>query len=443
MALSGLDIYKLLPKTNCKECGFATCLAFAMQLAKKAVGPDKCPYLSQEAKQALELASQPAIRLISIGEGENRLQVGNETVMFRHEEKFQRPCGLGFILEDNLPQIELKARVEKISRLQFERVGQTLSVNLIAIRQTGTIQVFVQAVKLAIDNTNLALILMSTDEASLKPALDIAASRKPLVFGANEKNIPALAKLAASYKCPLVLSDPELSKLAVLSQEANKLGAQDLLLDTGCKPIADKLWDLTQLRRLALKKNNRPLGYPCLTLVEDNDGYEEIIEAATYICKYAGIILLKGIAPWQALSLLTLRQNIYSDPQKPLQIEPGLYPVTKASSESPLLVTTNFSLTYYTVLAEVEASKVPAYILAVDTQGMSVLTAWAAEKFTAEKISAVINNSETAARFSHRQVIIPGYVAVISGDLQEQSGWKVIVGPKEAAGLPSFLKNLR
>jgi acetyl-CoA decarbonylase/synthase complex subunit gamma len=206
--------------------------------------------------------------------------------------------------------------------------------------------------------------------------------------------------------------------------------------------VREKIWDFTQLRRQALKRGNRALGYPLIAVVEQDEPFAEIMEAATYILKYASVVLLKGTAPWQALSLLALRQNIYTDPQKPLQIEPKVYPVGQVTDKSPLLVTTNFSLSYYTVLAEVEASRVPAYILSVDTEGMSVLTAWAAEKFNAEKISLAIHKSGVTATVKHKEVIIPGYVAIISGELEEQSGWKAIVGPKEASGIPNFLKNL-
>jgi acetyl-CoA decarbonylase/synthase complex subunit gamma len=214
------------------------------------------------------------------------------------------------------------------------------------------------------------------------------------------------------------------------------------VLDTGKKAVSEKIWDLTQIRRLALKKNNRNLGYPALVVVDNTDPYEEAMEAAAYISKYAGMVLIRGIEQWEALALLTLRQNIYTDPQKPLQIEPKLYHIGQVTEKSPVLVTTNFSLSYYTVLGEVEASKVPSYIISVDTEGMSVLTAWAAEKFTPEKISITIQKFGVEGTVKHKNLIIPGYVAVMSGDLEEQSGWKIIVGPKEAAGIPSFLKNL-
>jgi len=442
MALSGLDIYKLLPKTNCRECGFVTCLAFAMQLAKKSVSIDKCPYLSEETKKILEESSLPPIRLITIGKEQNKLEIGNETVLFRHEEKFYHPCGLGFIIEDNLSDNQIKEKIKKIDQLKFERVGQELKVNLVAIRQNKTKERFIEVLKLVLSQTDLSLVLMSKDLVTLKEALEITKDKNPLVYAANKDNFLEFANLVKEFKVPLVILAPDLEGLSYLSKELNKQGINDLVLDTGLKSISEKLWDLTQIRRLALKKSLRSLGYPTLVIVENEDPYMEALEVATYLAKYASIILMRGIEPWKNLALLTLRQNIYTDPQKPLQVEPRLYAVGQASNKSPVLVTTNFSLTYYTVLGEVEASKVPAYILSVDTEGMSVLTAWAAEKFTPDKITESINKFTLKDVVAHQNIIIPGYVAVMSGDLEEKSGWQVIVGPKEASGIPSFLRNL-
>ncbi|MDD5431784.1 MAG: acetyl-CoA decarbonylase/synthase complex subunit gamma [Candidatus Omnitrophica bacterium] len=442
MALSGLDIYKLLPKTNCRECGFATCLAFAMQLAKKAVAIEKCPYLSKEAKDALEASAQPPIKLISIGTGETKIDIGNETVMFRHEEKFRNPCGIGFIIEDNIKDDEIKKKLSKIKELAFERVGQQLNVNLIALKQNTDAKRFIDVLKIVTSNINLPLVLMSNDLSALKQALEILKGKNPLIYRAVKGNLSEIGLLAKEYKSALVVSAPNLEEVSVLTQELAKQGISDLVIDTEVKPISEKLWDLTQVRRQALKKSNRSLGYPLLTIVENTDPFEEAMEAATYISKYAGIVLLKGIDSWQTLSLLTLRQNIYTDPQKPLQIEPKLYPIGAANDKSPVLITTNFSLSYYTVLGEVEASKIPSYILSVDTEGMSVLTAWAAEKFTPEKISQSIDKFGVKEAVTHKKIIIPGYVAVLSGELEEACGLNVIVGPKEAAGIPSFLKNL-
>ncbi|MDD5115718.1 MAG: acetyl-CoA decarbonylase/synthase complex subunit gamma [Candidatus Omnitrophica bacterium] len=442
MALSGLDIYKLLPKTNCKQCGFATCLAFAMQLARKALTVEKCPFISEEAKRILEEQSLPAIRLITLGAEGEKLEIGNETVMFRHEEKFRNPAGLGFIIEDSLEDAEIKKRLEKINKLKFERVGQILEVNLIAVKQCLDPERFLRAVEVVLANSALPLMLISGDSAALKKTALRAMARRPLLCCANKENFKDMASVAGELGLPLVAAAQDALDLAYLTKELNSLGIKDLILDTGIKSVTEKIWDLTQIRRQALKRSNRALGYPSLVIVDKDDPYEEAIEASAYIAKYAGIVLIRGIASWEVLSILTLRQNIFTDPQKPLQVEPRLYPVGKATKKSPVLVTTNFSLTYYTVLGEVEASKIPSYILSVDTEGMSVLTAWAAEKFNADSISKALDKCGIKDAVEHRNLIIPGYVAVLSGDLEEKSGFKVIVGPKEAAGLPAFLKNL-
>lgn len=445
MALSGLDIYKLLPKTNCKQCGFPTCLAFAMQLAKKAVSLEKCPFISPEVKERLEQASAPPIRPVTIGAGEKKLDTGNETVMFRHEEKFRSPCGLGFIIDDSQGDAAIKSSIETIRKFRLERIGQLLEPNLVAVRQTGDAARFAAAVKAAAaaGAGEFGLVLVSRDPQALSQALESCAAQRPLIFGADAGNAAAFCELAAKWKCPMVISAPDLEGLSALSQACAAKGVQDLVLDTGKKSAPDKLWDLTQLRRLALKKSFRSLGFPVIAVADDPDPYAETLEASTYVLKYASIVLVRNLKAWEMLALMALRQNIYTDPTKPLQIEPKVYSFGKVTEKSPVLVTTNFSLSFYTVAGEVEASKVPAYVLSVDTEGQSVLTAWASEKFTAEKVGLVIAKSGIKEMVTHTQIVIPGYVAVMSGDLEEASGWKVIVGPKEASGIPQFLKNLR
>jgi acetyl-CoA decarbonylase/synthase complex subunit gamma len=442
MALSGLDIYKLLPKTNCRQCGLATCLAFAMQLAKKALPIEKCPFVSLEAKNTLEAQALPPIKLITLGNNELKFDIGNETVMFRHEEKFRNPTGIGFIIDDNQSNNQIKEQLKKINQLKFERVGQQLGVNLVAIKQTKDKTRYLEVTKLLLENTALPIMLISSDLTALKQAAVTSQERKPLLYSANRENFAQIGAIAKELQLPLVVTAQDIDQLSRLTKELKDLGVSELILDSGIKPITDKIWDLTQLRRQALKKSNRALGYPSLAIVQKTDTYEEAIEASAYIAKYAGIVLIRGLATWEILSILTLRQNIYTDPQKPLQIDPKLYPIGKVSQNSPVLVTTNFSLSYYTVLGEVESSKIPAYILSVDTQGMSVLTAWAAEKFNAEVITKSLTNSKVNEIIKHKNLIIPGYVAMISGDLEDQSGYNIIVGPKEAAGIPAFLKNI-
>lgn len=442
MALSGLDIYKLLPKTNCKECGFATCLAFAMQLAKKAVSLDACPYVSEESKRLLLEASRPPMRLVTFGSAGSQCAIGGETVMFRHEEKFRNPCGIGVIVDDDLSDGEMLKKVRSVEQFDFERVGEKLPVQLIAVRQKKDARRFSEVVSRLLKETTRALVLMSEDAQALSAALEAAAVIRPILYRITPQNSQRLFAVAKKYKVPVVLGAASLEELAGLCAEARKQGIEDIILQPAAAGLSGKLWEFTAIRRAALKRSYADFGFPAIAVVERDDPYEEAMEAATFIAKYAGIVLVKSVAPARIFSLLTLRQNIYTDPQKPLQVVPEIYAVGAVTDKSPLLITTNFSLSYYTVLGEAEASKVPVYILSVDTEGMSVLTAWAAEKFTPERIADSLSRFNAGQKVAHKTLVLPGYVAVLSGDLEEASGWTVLVGPKEAAGLPSFLKNM-
>jgi acetyl-CoA decarbonylase/synthase complex subunit gamma len=444
MALSGLEIYKLLPKTNCKECGFPTCLAFAMQIAAKKASLDKCPYVAADAKEKLESASRPPINLVAIGSGENKIEVGNETVMFRHEETFYHPTGIGFLVEDTSSEDEFDKKVEQIEKLHFERVGQQIGVNMIALKNTSKEKdKFVSCLKKLNARSKLNLVLISDSVDALKAALEISKEKKPLIYSASKDNLDGVISLAKEASCPVAIKSSSLDELSSLAEKAASLGINNAVLDPGEKPLREKLEDLTYIRRMALKKAYRPFGYPTISFTQSQDPFEEASEAASLIAKYASILILKNTQSWGILPLLTVRQNIYTDPQKPLQVEPKIYQIGNVTEGSPVLVTTNFSLTYYTVESEVEASKVPSYIISVDSEGMSVLTAWAAEKFTPEKIASALKESGIEDKIKHKELILPGYVAVMSGKLQEESGWAVNVGPREASGIPTYLKGLK
>ncbi len=444
MALSGLEIYKLLPKTNCKECGFPTCLAFAMQIAAKKASLDKCPHVTDDVKNKLASASKPPIDLVTIGSGEKELKIGNETVMFRHEETFYHPTGIGFLIEDGLSGDDLKKKADDIGRLNFERVGQKIEVNLIALRNsTNDASKFAEAARAVCSMTDLGIVLMSDEPEAIKAALDAAKERKPLVYKATARNLDKMLPVAKEAGSPLVLSADSLDELSALAEKASSKGYDNVMLEARLDKLRDRIEAMMLIRRMALRKAYRPFGHPTISFTMSTDPYEEAAEAASLIAKYAGIVILNNTFEWEALSLLTVRQNIYTDPQKPLQVEPKVYEIGDVSDSSPLLVTTNFSLTYYSVESEVESSKVPCYILPVDCEGMSVLTAWAADKFTPESITAALKGSGLAERVKERELILPGYVAVLSGKLQEESDWVVKVGPKEASGIPSYLKGLK
>jgi len=441
MALTGLEIYKHLPKTNCKKCGFPTCLAFAMALAGKKSSLDKCPDVTEEAKAALESASAPPMATVTIGTGENRVEVGGETVLFRHEKTFYHPCAIAITLSDSLEKGKIVQRIEKINKLKFERVGMLLQANLIAIsNESNNPDRFADAVGNAMEKSDLPLVLISNSPTAIEAGLKISGERKPLIYAAKEDDREKMVDLAKKYSCPLAICGKNQEELDSLSQKVVASGVKDVVLDPGTRSLAGSLQGFTQLRRLALKRGYRPVGYPVIAFVKDNDPYREVSMAATYIAKYANIVVLDRIEPEEILPLITLRQNIYTDPQKPIMVEPKLYEVGTPNENSPLLVTTNFSLTFFTVQPEIEASKVPSYLLIVETEGLSVLTAWAAEKFTPEGIAQAMKKAEVERKLSHRKVIIPGYVAVMKAKLEEESGWEVLIGPKEGSGIPRYLK---
>ncbi len=441
MALTGLAIYKLLPRTNCKECGFPTCLAFAMKLAAKQVSLDKCPHVSDEAKAALDSASRPPIRLVKIGSGDAETKIGNETQLYRHEEKFHNPSGVAVRIPDDLGEAELAARAEAVQGLVFERVGTEVRVDLVAVDNvSGDAAKFTAAAKTAAEKSGRPLVLMSAKAANLKAAAGAVAGARPLLYISDPAEAEAAAGVAKDEGCPLAIRAEGLEALAELTQKVVGKGVEEIVLDPGARGLKGTVEELTKIRRLSLK-GHRPLGYPTIAFATDADPLMQTVEAATYIAKYAGVVVMDAVEKWQVLPVLTTRQDIYTDPQKPVQVEAKLYTVGEPGEDAPVLVTTNFSLSYYSVEGEVEASRVPAYILSVDTEGTSVLTAWASDKFNANTITDSLKKSGVEGKVSHKKLVIPGLVAVLSGGVEDESGWSVLIGPKDASGIPSYLKN--
>ncbi len=446
MALTGLQIYKLLPKTNCKECGFPTCLAFAMKLAAKQADLSLCPYVSEEAKRALAEASAPPIRLVTIGVGEKKVEVGNEIVLFRHEKTFYHPPGIFIKIRDTQPLDEVKQFAKEVVSYSVERVGRVFSPDGLAIENvSGDVDKFascVEAVRSVVPDH--PFVLISENPAAMKAALEKEGGKSPLLYAATPQNWQEMAQLAKEKNAPLAVRvDGDLSALATLTEQIRETGVEDLVLDPGRNDPAGSLAVMTQIRRLALKSNFRPLGYPIITMPGKNAQSieEETLLAAQHIAKYGGIIVLDHFDPAVLYPLFTLRLNIYTDPQKPIQVSPGVYEIGKPGPNSPLLVTTNFSLTYFSVSGETAASGIPSWLLVCDTEGMSVLTAWAAGKFDAEKIAKSVKQYTVEEKIQHRKIIIPGHVAVISGELEDElPGWEVLVGPREAVDIPNFLK---
>lgn len=413
-----------------------------MQLAAKKVSLDKCPDVSEEAKTSLDSASQPPVKLVTIGMGEDKIEIGNETVMFRHDEKFYHAPGIGFLLEDTIADSELDERMSKINELTFERVGQVIKVNLVCLKDaSGDKEKFAKFVGAAKDKTKLNLILFSKDADAILEALKGCKDSRPLLMGADGTNLDNFIKVARDNNLPLAISANTVDEVIPLAEKAKKEGVEELVIDIPSGDIPKRIESFTLVRRMALRKNFRPLGYPILSVTNAKDKYQELAEAISFVTKYSGLVIVNNIDRDFVLPLLVARQDIYADPQKPVQVEPKIYEIGKVSKDSPVLVTTNFSITYFTVAGEVEASKVPSYLISCDSEGLSVLTAWAAEKFTAEKIAETLKTSGIESTVSHKNVVLPGYVSVLSGKLEEESGWKVSVGPREASGIPNFLRN--
>ncbi len=438
MALSGIQIYKLLPQTNCKECGFPTCLAFAMKLAAKQVELGSCPYVSEESKKQLAESAAPPIRLISLKANGTEVKVGNEVVLFRHEKTFYNKPGLFLRVKASDPDIAKKVATADAYSVNY--VGMDFSIDGYAIEADGDLTSAVKAVR---EVTKRPLILIGNDAAALDSSLSLLTGESALIYAADASTFEALADVAKKHKASLVVKADTFDELADLTQKVQAKGVEDMVLDLGGKNLGEWLTRSTQARRLALKSNFKPLGYPSIFFAAQNGLDKEAVYASQAIAKYAGFVVIDTFAPEMIYPLLVLRENIYTDPQKPIQVQPGLYEINSPKPESPVLVTTNFSITYFAVANEVEGSGLPAWLVVTDAEGMSVLTAWAAGKFDAERIAKAIKGFDVASKVSKKRIVLPGHVAVLSGELEEElSDWEIRVGPREAVDLPAFMKQV-
>jgi acetyl-CoA decarbonylase/synthase complex subunit gamma len=414
-----------------------------MALAAGKAELEKCPTISDEAKAQLSEASAPPIRQLTIGTGDYAVKLGGETVMFRHEKTFFNKPGLAILITGSMDDKEVSRRLAVVSELQYERVGLNLRPEIVAVKDGGDKARFLEIVKKAAA-TPFGLILMSADPAAMKEALDIAKEKKPLIYAATIENAEAMAGLAKEYACPLAAKAEGLDSLAALSEKLTSLGVKDIVLDSGARTVKAAFSDQVVIRRAALQSKFKPFGFPTITLPCEmtDDIMKETLIASTFIAKYAGIMVLSDFAGENVFPLLLERLNIYTDPQRPMTTEQGIYPINNPDASSPVLVTCNFSLTYFIVSGEIENSRVPAWLCVMDTEGLSVMTAWAAGKFVADTVGPFLKKSGIAEKINHKKLIIPGYAAGILGDLEEElPGWEITVGPREAAHIPAFLKN--
>ncbi|UCF85000.1 MAG: acetyl-CoA decarbonylase/synthase complex subunit gamma [Desulfobacteraceae bacterium] len=446
MGLTGIQIFKMLPKTNCGECGVPTCLAFAMNLASGKAELDSCPYVSDEAREALAEASAPPIRPVALGAGERAFTVGGETVMFRHEKTFYNPTGLAAMVSSDIDPKTLDRKLKEWNALQYERVGLNLRPELVALKDmNGDSGTFAALAKKIAEESEFGLVLMSEKVDAMKAAVDACAFKKPLIYAATTDNAEDMGSLANEAGVPLALKGDTIDDLVALSDKLTGMGLKDLVLDSGSREMKQLFEDQVAIRRAALKAGNRSLGFPTITFPCEMAGNLDVetIIASLLIAKYAGIVVLSDFKGESLFPLLLERLNIFTDPQRPMTVTQGIYEIGSPDENSPVLVTTNFSLTYFIVSGEIEGSRVPSWLLIMDTEGLSVMTAWAAGKFSGDVVGMFVKKSGIADKVAHKKIVIPGYAASISGEMEEElPDWEIMIGPRDASLIPKYLKEM-
>lgn len=457
--LSPLDVYRLLPRTNCGECGEKNCMAFAAKVVNREVLVEECPPLLEEKyRSEYEKLTQllaPAVKEISIGIGEDAVKIGGKLVLYRHEFTYHNPTPIAIDVSDEMTDEEITERVKRIEGFSYNYIGRELNLEMAAIRSTSNDpDKFKSAVEKVAEATKLPLILCSLNPDVMKAALASVYDRRPLIYAADEDNWISMAELALMYDCPLAVFAP--NDLGLLKSLVNTLinyGVEDLILDPGTFPeegIADTLNNLTMIRRNACKGGDELLGFPILgtpiTVWKDKEEPKEVLQwreaylASMLMARYADLLIMHSIDGWVLLPNTVWRFNLYTDPRKPVAVEAGLKVFGNPDEDSPVMLTTNYALTYFTVESDIKSSGVDGYLVVVDTGGISVESSVAGRYLTAETAAEALKKSEVETKVKHRHLIIPGLAARLSGELEEISGWRVLVGPKDSSGIPGFLK---
>ncbi len=446
MGLTGIQIFKLLPKTNCGECGVPTCLAFAMNLAAGKAELDQCPYISDEAREKLAEASAPPIRPVQIGAGVRAFKVGGETVMFRHEKTFYNPTAIGVLVRSDIDMNTLDRKLKEWNAFQYERVGLNLRPEFVALKDVdGDANKFKAVAEKIAKESEFCLVLMSEKPDVLKEAAEVCKFKRPLLYAATKDNVDEMGNMAKEMKLPLAVKAENIEGLIPLTEKLTGMGLKELVLDPGSREVKQVFQDMVAIRRAALKAGNRALGFPTITFpceMASNLDVETMI-AAMLIPKYGSMVVLSDFKGESLFPLLVERLNIFTDPQRPMTVTEGIYEINSPDENSPVLITTNFSLTYFIVSGEIEGSRVPSWLLIMDTEGLSVMTAWAAGKFSGDLVGAFVKKCGIAEKIAKKRIIIPGYAAAIAGELEDElPDWEVVVGPRDAALIPKFLREM-
>jgi acetyl-CoA decarbonylase/synthase complex subunit gamma len=457
--ISPIDIYKLLPKINCKECGYENCMAFATKIVNREANIDQCkPLLKKEHeknyKQLKEML-KPAVKEVVIGVGDKARKIGGKLVMYRHEFTYFNPTAIAIDVTDEMPENELVSRVKDTEDFSYEYIGNNLKLDMIAVRSTsGDAEKFKACVKKVSETTTLPLILCALNPTVLEAGVMAIPKARPLLYAATIENWKDMAELALMYNCPLVAAAPnDMNNLMTLAKTLQNYGVQDIVLDPGTfynEGLADTLNNFTMLRRAATKNGDELAGFPLMGVpatawVNKGDTADEVIEwreaqmTGMLIVRYADIVILHGNKGWEQLPAVILRQNIYTDPRKPVAVAPGLKVFGTPDENSPVFFTSNFALTYYTVASDIESSKTSAYLVVVESEGSAIDSGVAGRKLTAEKVAEALKTSGVENKVKHRTLIIPGKASRISGEIEELSGWKVQVGPRDSSEIPKYL----
>ena len=441
MAVKGLDIFKLSPKKNCKECGSPTCMAFCMKVAQGAVPITKCPYMSEEAVALLSEATAPPMKTIEVGTH----KLGGETVMMRHEKTLVNRNLFAATLATDMDDAAIDARIEGIKKVDYERIGEREMVECVFVHDAGDSAKFVELCKKAAALPDRTVIIDTKDVDTAKAAVEAIKDNKPILNGANKDNFAAMSEIAKAAGLVLGVSGKDLSELHDTVAELEKAGNKNLILDVTAPTIKETFANAVLVRRTAIKDGDRTFGYPSIVnlgVLCDHNEHLETALASMFVVKYGSIIVMDKIGYAEALPLYGLRQNIFTDPQKPMKVAPGIYPINGAGPDDPCALTVDFALTYFLVSGELERSKIPVNLLITDASGMSVLTAWAAGKFSSTSVKKFFDEFDIASKINNRTLIIPGKVAVMKGEIQDKlPDWNVVVGTREAVELVKYLKD--
>ena len=445
MALKGLDIFKLSPKKNCKECGCPTCMAFSMKVAQGAVDIAACPYFAPEALAKLSAATEPPMKTIKVGAGDAELSLGGETVLFRHEKTFVSRTRYAMSLCTCMDDETVAQKLEDIKKVDYERIGERMYVEMVNVNYSADgKQDYVELVKKAAE-TGRILILDCKDAEIAKAALEVCKDGKPILNGADASNYEAMNAVATAAGVVLGVSGADLSEIHDTVEKLEGLGNKNLVIDVTGADVKETFKNAVQIRKAAIKDGDRTFGYPSIVnlhKIAAGDLHKQAALLSLFTMKYGSVIVAEHIGYAEALPLYGLRQNLFTDPQKPMKVEPGIYPLNGADENSVCLTTVDFALTYFLVSGELERSGVPVNLIINDAGGLSVLTSWAAGKFSSSSIAKFFQEQDIEGKIKSRKLIIPGKVAVLKGELEaKMPGWEIIIAPNEAVQLVKFMKD--